>query len=60
MDEKFMPNKIKEKLPLFYNYIRCVQISKNVERVNLSYYDNRFRKFRNPKYINFCNSRIID
>ena len=60
MNKQFISNKIKEKLPLFYNYITFTRISKNVERVDLSYYDSRFRKYRNPKYCNFCNSRIID
>lgn len=54
-----IPNNIGDKLPLYYNYVRCTVLGDNVQRINISYYDRKFNKFRIPKFSNDF-SRILD
>ncbi len=54
-----IPNNLGGRLPLYYNYVCCTVINNNVERIDLTYYDKRFRKFRNPEFHNDF-SRILE
>lgn len=51
-DSFILKNTLGWRLPLNYNYVRCEIIPRNIERIDMSYYDKRFRRRRDPQYGN--------
>lgn len=45
-------NKLGWRLPLNYYFIRCDLIPSNIERLEMSYYDKRFFRKRDPRFGN--------
>lgn len=52
IEGKFLENKIGESLPLFFNYVRCDTIEEDIVRIDMSYYDRRFYRRRDPVFSN--------
>ena len=47
-----LENKLGWRLPLNFHFIRCNVIQPSVERLEMSYYDKRFLRKRDPRFGN--------
>lgn len=47
-----MENRLGGNVPLLYNYVRYQQVPMSIKRVDMSYYDSRFDKKRDPMFAN--------
>lgn len=45
-------NKLGWRLPLNFNFIRCEVIPSDIVRIDMSYYDKRFKRKRDPRFGN--------
>jgi hypothetical protein len=51
-DSFIMQNTLGGRLPLNYNFVRCDVIPPDIKRIDMSYYDKRFQRRRDPQYGN--------
>lgn len=45
-----MPNPLGGKLPLNYNFVCCEVVPQHIVRIDMSYYDKRFKRKRDPRH----------
>lgn len=51
-DSFIMQNMLGWRLPLNYNFVRCDVLPPDIERIDMSYFDKRFQRRRDPRYGN--------
>ena len=52
MSSFVLENRLGGKVPLYFNHVRCDVIGDNVKRIDMSYYDKRLHRRRDPVFSN--------